>query len=78
MLHRAVAAPLMVAPLRISKLNIAAQIALAAPVLALAGLNVADPGITAMMVYLVGATTAVSDAAYLVIWGRRRAGLESW
>lgn len=78
LLWRAVAVPLMVAPLRVSKLNTAAQIALAALVLALAGLNVADPGIAAMMVYLVGATTAVSGAAYLVIWGRRRAGLETW
>jgi cardiolipin synthase len=78
LLCRAVAAPLMVAPLRISKLNTAAQIALAALVLALAALNVADPGIAVMMVYLVAATTAMSGAAYLVIWGRRRTGLESW
>ncbi len=68
--------PLTMAPLAISRLNTVAQIALAGLVLAMAGLDVADRGIADIMVAIVGATTAISGAAYAVKWVRRLAGLE--
>ncbi len=68
--------PVMMAPLAISRLNTVAQIALAGLILAIAGMKVADRGIGDMMVVVVGATTAISGAAYTVKWVRRLSGLE--
>lgn len=65
------------APLLISKVNTALQIALAA--LALAGLAFAFEGwigLVDLMVLAVAATTVASGAAYLVNWGRSMAGME--
>lgn len=65
------------APLLISKLNTALQIALAA--LALAGLAFAFEnwtGLVDLMVLAVAATTVASGAAYLINWGRSMAGME--
>jgi len=58
-------------PLLISKLNTAAQIALAALVLAGAGLGFAAPDLRTALCVLVTATTFLSGAAYVVAWGRR-------
>jgi cardiolipin synthase len=57
-------------PLLVSKINTAAQIALAAVVLAQSGLGV-DYGIATLLVPVVAATTLVSGGAYLVVWGWR-------
>ena len=58
-------------PLLISKLNTAAQIALAALVLAGAGLGFAAPDLRTALCVMVTVTTFLSGAAYVVAWGRR-------
>lgn len=58
-------------PLFISKLNTAAQIALAAVVLAHLGLGIDERGLVSVLVHVVAATTFLSGAAYLVVWGWR-------
>ena len=65
-----------VTPSLISKTNTAAQILLAALILARLGLGVDDLGVAAILTYVVAATTLVSGAWYLVIWYRQMAGLE--
>jgi cardiolipin synthase len=59
-------------PLWISKLNTVLQIALAAALLAKAGLGFAD-GFTEVLVHVVAATTILSGAAYVVKWGFKAA-----
>lgn len=61
---------LRMAPLTISKANTAMQIVLAAVALGVIGLGLDDRGATAALVYVVGATTALSGAAYIVQWSR--------
>jgi len=63
-------------PLKISKLNTAAQIVLAALVLGLAGFGIADRTAVQVMSWIVAATTVVSLAAYIHQWSQRvaRAG----
>lgn len=61
-------------PLTVSKVNTAAQIVLAAVVLAVAGLRVDGHAVVEVLVYLVGVTTILSGAAYIVQWSRRVAG----
>ncbi|MHA1113358.1 MAG: CDP-alcohol phosphatidyltransferase family protein [Alphaproteobacteria bacterium] len=58
-------------PLLISKLNTAAQITLAAMVLAEAGLSFAVPDLRLVLCILVAVTTFLSGAAYVIAWGRR-------
>lgn len=58
------------APLKVSKLNTATQIVLAALVLGVAGFAIDDRGATAAMIYVVAATTILSGAAYIVQWSR--------
>jgi cardiolipin synthase (CMP-forming) len=70
LLYQTLTGALKMQPLLISKLNTAAQIALAAVVLAQSGLGV-DYGIEALLVPLVAATTLASGGAYLVVWGWR-------
>jgi cardiolipin synthase (CMP-forming) len=65
-----------VTPSFISKTNTAAQILLAAAILARLGLGLDDMGATLVLTYLVAATTLASGAWYLVIWYRQMAGLE--
>src|SRR3546814_240082 len=55
-------------PILVSKLNTAAQIVLAAVVLADLGLGIEDYGLGGLLVYVVAATTVVSGATYLVLW----------
>ncbi|BBK31283.1 cardiolipin synthase [Stella humosa] len=61
---------LQMAPLTVSKVNTAAQIVLAAVVLGTMGLAIDDGGVVRALVYAVGATTALSGAAYIVQWSR--------
>jgi len=56
----------------ISKINTAAQITLAVLLLAKLGLGMAhDYGVIDAMVIFVAATTVLSGAAYIAIWGWR-------
>lgn len=63
-------------PLIISKINTAAQIGLAALVLAELGLQLEILGLVEAMIYFVGATTAISGASYMVSWSRQMVGIE--
>ena len=57
-------------PFIVSKINTVAQILLAAFVLASAGMILDLWVIITPMVYLVGVSTLISGAAYLIFWGR--------
>ncbi|MGH6718322.1 MAG: CDP-alcohol phosphatidyltransferase family protein [Alphaproteobacteria bacterium] len=59
-------------PLRISKVNTAGQVVLAAVVLAERGLGLAVAPWADMLVWFVTATTLASGIAYLLAWIRRR------
>lgn len=63
-------------PLLVSKANTAAQIALAAIVLAELGLSLSISGIADAAVYVAAASTVVSGAGYIVSWTRQMAGVE--
>jgi cardiolipin synthase (CMP-forming) len=60
-------------PLAISKVNTAAQIGLALAVLAEDGLQLGWSFYVSVLIWGVGATTALSAAVYLVIWMKRMA-----
>jgi cardiolipin synthase (CMP-forming) len=71
-LYQTVTQSLTMQPLLISKINTGAQIALAALLLAKLGLGVStDYGIVAAASIFVAATTILSGAAYIAIWGWR-------
>lgn len=59
------------APFRISKVNTAAQIILAAWVLAESAMFFKDPGVAEVLIWVTAATTFASGAAYLADWVRR-------
>lgn len=63
-------------PLLISKINTAAQIALAAAVLAELGLGLDMAILAKGLIYTVAATTALSGGTYIVSWTREMAGIE--
>ena len=63
-------------PLIISKVNTATQIGLAAAVLAELGLRLEIFDLIALMIYLVGVTTVISGASYVVSWSRQMKGIE--
>ncbi|MGH6979857.1 MAG: CDP-alcohol phosphatidyltransferase family protein [Stellaceae bacterium] len=63
-------------PLIISKINTAAQIALILVTLGKLAFHMADYRVGETLIYLVGATTLLSGAAYLVRWARSLAGAE--
>ena len=63
-------------PLLISKINTAAQLALAASVLAKLGFQIEIDGLIHVAIYLVAATTVISGASYMVSWTRQMAGVE--
>jgi cardiolipin synthase len=63
-------------PLMISKINTAAQIGLILVTLVRLAFRVSDYGLGMTLTYLVGATTLLSGAAYLVRWARTLAGAE--
>ena len=76
-LYQTVTQSLTMQPLLISKINTAAQIGLAALLLAKLGLGMAhDYGVIDAMVAIVAATTVLSGGAYVVIWGWRIFRLE--
>ena len=69
-------------PLVVSKINTAAQIGLAAFVLAQLGftqlgLAFGSEWLESALIYLVAATTMISGASYVVAWTRQMAGTES-
>lgn len=74
--YRMVAGKLAMHPLFISKLNTVAQIALVGLVLGELGLGLAYRPLTDLVTDIVGATTLLSGAAYLSIWGWRIARME--
>ena len=63
-------------PLAVSKLNTALQIGLAAVVLARLGLDWVAGPLEAVLIYATAATTLVSGAAYVWVWGRRYVNIE--
>lgn len=67
------ARPVTIRPLRISKVNTAAQIALAAVSLGFLGLGIAQPQIITLGVLTVAALTGLSAGAYLLGWLRHMA-----
>jgi len=69
-LYHTLTGALKMRPLLVSKINTAAQIALAAVILAQSGLGV-DYRIDEVLVPVVAATTLASGGAYLVVWGWR-------
>jgi cardiolipin synthase len=71
-LYQTVTQSLTMHPLLISKINTAAQIALAILLLGKLGLGMADDyGIIDAMVHVVAASTLLSGGAYVAIWGWR-------
>lgn len=71
-LYQTMTQSLTMQPLLISKINTGAQIALAALLLAKLGLDVStDYGVVAAASLFVAATTILSGAAYIAIWGWR-------
>jgi len=63
-------------PLIISKINTAAQICLILATLGRLAFGIEDHNVCLVLTYIVGATTLLSGAAYLVRWGRSLAGAE--
>ena len=63
-------------PLIVSKINTAAQLALAAIVLAELGFRLDIDGIVIAAIYIVAGTTIISGASYMVSWTRQMAGIE--
>lgn len=63
-------------PLIVSKVNTAAQIGLAAVILAELGFRVDVHELSQAMIYIVAGTTVVSGASYLVSWMRQMSGAE--
>ena len=63
-------------PLIVSKINTAAQLALAAIVLAELGFRLETGDLVYIVIYIVGATTVISGASYMVSWTRQMAGIE--
>lgn len=76
-LYQTVTQSLTMKPLLISKINTAVQIGLAILMLGKLGLGVSDEyGVMNAMTMLVAATTILSGAAYIAIWGWRIFGIE--
>jgi len=76
-LYQTMTQALTMQPLLVSKVNTAAQIALAVLLLAKLGFGMADThGIIAGMVHVVAASTLLSGGAYVAIWGWRIFSME--
>lgn len=58
-------------PLMVSKINTAVQIALIAAALGELGLDIDTGPLVPALIYLAGATTLLSGAAYVISWGRQ-------
>jgi len=76
LLFHTITQSLTMTPLKISKINTAAQIVLAAVMLAAGGFEVDFGWARDALVYLVAATTLASGAAYVVRWTRRAGMME--
>mgnify|MGYP001588279825 FL=1 len=63
-------------PLMVSKVNTAAQLILAVVVVGSEAFGIHSSGIRDMLVYVVGATTLVSGATYVIGWTRLAAEIE--
>ena len=63
-------------PLIVSKINTAAQIALATLVLAELGFELQIMWLVELVIYVVAATVLVSGASYMVAWTRQMTGIE--
>ena len=63
-------------PLTVSKINTAAQIALAALVLAELGFELQIMWLVELVIYVVAATVLFSGASYMVAWTRQMTGIE--
>jgi cardiolipin synthase len=71
-LYQTLTQALTMQPLWISKINTAAQIALAALLLGLLGFGIADDrGTVQFLTWFVAASTVASGAAYIAVWGWR-------
>lgn len=70
LLSMALGQPLEMHPLWLSKINTAAQITLASLVLGVSAYDLSFAQIELGLIYLVGATTILSGAQYMVHWGR--------
>jgi cardiolipin synthase len=70
LLAAALTQPIAWRPLMISKVNTTLQLVLVTVLLARLAFGFADRGIITGLIYLVGATTVASGAAYMVRWGR--------
>lgn len=77
LLSFAIGLPFTVQPLMVSKVNTAAQIALAAVILAHLAFDWFGAGFIIAMIWLVGATTVVSGAGYVRQWWRNQTTAES-
>ncbi|MSP67467.1 MAG: CDP-alcohol phosphatidyltransferase family protein [Alphaproteobacteria bacterium] len=76
LLYQLLAQSIELQPMRISKINTAAQISLVTVVLASLGLSLPDVGLVPILEPVTAATTVVSGVWYLVDWTRRAADLE--
>ncbi|WP_425450073.1 CDP-alcohol phosphatidyltransferase family protein [Virgifigura deserti] len=77
LLYHTLTQSLKMQPLFISKLNTTAQILLVTVLLANLGLGIDDYGLGPLLIHVVAATTFLSGAAYLVIWGWRIGRMEN-
>jgi cardiolipin synthase len=74
LLYQTLTHSLQVQPLLISKLNTLLQILLVGVLLARLGLGLDDHGVAEILVYAVAASTLLSGAGYITIWGKRILG----
>ncbi len=77
LLFRLLTRTLTMQPLMVSKVNTVTQIVLAAVVLGRLGLDIAIVEVVMVLVYAGAATTLASGGAYLIVWTRRAARVES-
>jgi len=76
-LYHTITKSLEMAPMVLSKVNTATQIAFAVLVLAVAGFRIEAEGLVMALSYAVGITTFLSGAVYLVTWSERAAEIEA-
>ena len=67
---------LQMSPIMLSKVNTFAQLALLILILADEGLNLNSALVRDVFIYVVGITTVLSGAVYVVVWGRKASSIE--
>jgi cardiolipin synthase len=65
-----------VSPLQVSRMNTVAQVLCAGWIMASTGFGLAQEPLTGFLIGLAALTTIASGVGYLLVWGRRLAGLE--